>query len=251
MDDNRHTSIINSCKIYNVSVRQPSCLINHCIRTEFEFLFHSGHFTSAIYADECTFEDPTIKFQGRDLYSRNLKLLVPFFDNPSIFLKEIKKGINPKAKYIIASWKLRTHLILPWRPLILIDGTTTYDIDDQLRVIRHVESWKISALEAIGQIFTPGFLRSDKWITYSLANLTVCSTCMLFNMDQDRLSKSALENRLCSAYIIGVSDPSWSITSLPLVLGMSNSSVLFSELKVSNARYCKDIQALHEWPHTR
>ncbi|CDP08555.1 unnamed protein product [Coffea canephora] len=144
----------------------------------------SGHFTSAIYADECTFEDPTIKFQGRDLYSRNLKLLVPFFDNPSIFLKEIKKilhstlleilfyfelplklkwkGINPKAKYIIASWKLRTHLILPWRPLILIDGTTTYDIDDQLRVIRHVESWKISALEAIGQIFTPGFLRSDK-----------------------------------------------------------------------------------------
>ncbi|XP_027107466.1 uncharacterized protein [Coffea arabica] len=133
------------------------------IKSDYEkAYFVTGHFTSAIYADECTFEDPTIKFQGRDLYSRNLKLLVPFFDNPSIFLKEIKKGINPKAKYIIASWKLRTHLILPWRPLILIDGTTTYDIDDQLRVIRHVESWKISALEAIGQIFTPGFLRSDK-----------------------------------------------------------------------------------------
>ncbi|XP_027114391.1 uncharacterized protein [Coffea arabica] len=133
------------------------------IKSDYEkAYFVTGHFTSAIYADECTFEDPTIKFQGRDLYSRNLKLLVPFFDNPSIFLKEIKKGINPKAKYIIASWKLRTHLILLWRPLILIDGTTTYDIDDQLRVIRHVESWKISALEAIGQIFTPGFLRSDK-----------------------------------------------------------------------------------------
>ncbi|XP_027158446.1 uncharacterized protein LOC113760071 [Coffea eugenioides] len=173
------------------------------IKSDYEkAYFVTGHFTSAIYADECTFEDPTIKFQGRDLYSRNLKLLVPFFDNPSIFLKEIKKislqyqmdpvphmnvsgsfylliecgllicrdsgkielilGINPKAKYIIASWKLRTHLKLPWRPLILIDGTTTYDIDDQLRVIKHVESWKISALEAIGQIFTPGFLRSDK-----------------------------------------------------------------------------------------
>ncbi|XP_071932248.1 uncharacterized protein [Coffea arabica] len=82
------------------------------IKSDYEkAYFVTGHFTSAIYADECTFEDPTIKFQGRDLYSRNLKLLVPFFDNPSIFLKEIKKGINPKAKYIIASWKLRYIII--------------------------------------------------------------------------------------------------------------------------------------------
>ncbi|CDP08556.1 unnamed protein product [Coffea canephora] len=89
--------------------------------------------------------------------------ITPFLLSIFTSLLEAKmQGINPKAKYIIASWKLRTHLILPWRPLILIDGTTTYDIDDQLRVIRHVESWKISALEAIGQIFTPGFLRSDK-----------------------------------------------------------------------------------------
>nr|GMC91779.1 uncharacterized protein LOC109158159 isoform X2 [Ipomoea batatas] len=100
---------------------------------------------------------------GRDLYSRNLKLLVPFFDNPSIKLEKIEKGANSTADFIMATWKLRTYLKLPWKPLISVNGCTVYDLDGQLRVVRHVESWDISALEAIGQIFTPGFQRSDEF----------------------------------------------------------------------------------------
>lgn len=100
---------------------------------------------------------------GRDLYSRNLKLLVPFFDNPSIKLEKIEKGANSNADFIMATWKLRTYLKLPWKPLISVNGCTVYDLDRQLRVVRHVESWDISALEAIGQIFTPGFQRSDEF----------------------------------------------------------------------------------------
>ncbi|KAL3537859.1 hypothetical protein ACH5RR_001225 [Cinchona calisaya] len=121
------------------------------IKSDYEkAYFVTGLFTSAIYAADCAFEDPTIKFQGRDLYLRNLKLLIPFFDSPSILLEKIEKGINSKSEYIRASWKLRTYVKLPWRPLISIDGSTVYDLDEQLRVIRHVESWNISALEAIG-----------------------------------------------------------------------------------------------------
>ncbi|XP_031095483.1 uncharacterized protein LOC115999729 isoform X1 [Ipomoea triloba] len=123
--------------------------------------FVTGLFTSAIYAEDCTFEDPTIKFRGRDLYSRNLKLLVPFFDTPSIKLEKIEKGANSNADFIMATWKLRTYLKLPWKPLISVNGCTVYDLDRQLRVVRHVESWDISALEAIGQIFTPGFQREE------------------------------------------------------------------------------------------
>uniref|UniRef100_A0A9I9CJ21 Uncharacterized protein n=1 Tax=Cucumis melo TaxID=3656 RepID=A0A9I9CJ21_CUCME len=55
--------------------------------------FVTGTFTSAIYTDHCLFEDPTIRFRGKELYSRNLKLLVPFFDCPSIQLKTINKVI--------------------------------------------------------------------------------------------------------------------------------------------------------------
>ncbi|KAG6750615.1 hypothetical protein POTOM_045120 [Populus tomentosa] len=54
----------------------------------------AGVFTSAIYDEDCIFEDPTIKFQGTKLYSRNLKFLVPFFNCPSIGLQAIEKVIR-------------------------------------------------------------------------------------------------------------------------------------------------------------
>ncbi|OAY42137.1 hypothetical protein MANES_09G156000v8 [Manihot esculenta] len=119
--------------------------------------FVTGIFTSAIYAEDCLFEDPTIRFRGTELYARNLKLLVPFFDSPSIRLQDIEKGVNSETKFVQAKWKLRTYLKFPWRPLISIDGNTIYEINDEFKVVRHAESWNVSALEAIGQIFTPSY----------------------------------------------------------------------------------------------
>ncbi|XP_059312195.1 uncharacterized protein LOC132063593 isoform X3 [Lycium ferocissimum] len=131
------------------------------IKSDYEkSYFVTGLFTSRIYAEDCTFEDPTIKFRGRDLYFRNLQLLVPFFDSPSIELEKIEKGNDSNAEVIVAYWKLRTSLKLPWRPLISVDGKTVYDLDEQLKIVKHVESWNISALEAVGQILMPG-LRSS------------------------------------------------------------------------------------------
>ncbi|XP_034920408.1 uncharacterized protein [Populus alba] len=121
--------------------------------------FVTGVFTSAIYDEDCVFEDPTIKFQGTKLYSRNLKLLVPFFDSPSIGLQNIEKGVNSETYFVLARWKLRTYLKFPWRPLISIDGSTVYELDNKLKIVRHAESWNVSAVEAIGQIFTPSFDR--------------------------------------------------------------------------------------------
>ncbi|XP_034705853.1 uncharacterized protein LOC117929619 isoform X1 [Vitis riparia] len=121
--------------------------------------FVTGIFTSAIYDEDCIFEDPTIKFRGKDLYSCNLKLLVPFFDHPSIALQKIEKGSNSETKFVLASWKLRTYLKLPWRPLISIAGSTVYDLNDEFKIVRHAESWNISALQAVGQIFTPSLRR--------------------------------------------------------------------------------------------
>ncbi|XP_052302414.1 uncharacterized protein LOC18110988 isoform X11 [Populus trichocarpa] len=96
---------------------------------------------------------------GTKLYSRNLKLLVPFFDCPSIGLQDIEKGVNSETYFVLARWKLRTYLKFPWRPLISIDGSTVYELDNKLKIVRHAESWNVSALEAIGQIFTPSFDR--------------------------------------------------------------------------------------------
>ncbi|XP_052191999.1 uncharacterized protein LOC127801160 isoform X2 [Diospyros lotus] len=117
--------------------------------------FVTGVFTCSIYSEDCLFEDPTIQFRGTELYSRNLKLLVPFFDCPSISLQKIEEGVSSEGNFVLASWKLRTHLRLPWRPLISIHGSTVYDLDDKFKIIRHSESWDVSAIEAIAQIFTP------------------------------------------------------------------------------------------------
>ncbi|CAN1261694.1 hypothetical protein LINPERPRIM_LOCUS10953 [Linum perenne] len=96
------------------------------------------------------------KYSGTDLYSRNLKLLVPFFDDPSIRLQSIEKDVNSMTN-ILATWKLRTYLRLPWRPLVSIDGVTVYELNEDFQIVRHTESWNVSALEAMGQIFTPSF----------------------------------------------------------------------------------------------
>ncbi|XP_039018641.1 uncharacterized protein LOC120150012 isoform X2 [Hibiscus syriacus] len=98
---------------------------------------------------------------GKELYSRNLKLLVPFFDSPSIGLQKIEKGANMETNFVLATWRLRTYLKLPWRPLISIDGSTFYELDEKLKIVRHAESWDVTALEAVGQIFTPSSGRAN------------------------------------------------------------------------------------------
>ncbi|KAI0498006.1 hypothetical protein KFK09_021247 [Dendrobium nobile] len=124
--------------------------------------FLTGNFTSNIYAKDCLFEDPTIKFIGKDQYSQNLDLLVPFYDRPSLVLQKIEKGCNNGTNCIIAKWKLRTYLKFPWRPFISILGTTTYDLNEEFKIVKHSESWNISPLEAIGQIFTTGSGQVDE-----------------------------------------------------------------------------------------
>ncbi|GAB2211481.1 hypothetical protein Drorol1_Dr00024795 [Drosera rotundifolia] len=132
------------------------------LRSDYEnAYFVTGVFTYSMYDSDCLFEDPTIKFRGTDLYYRNLKLLVPFFDGASIALKEIEKGFNSGKNFVLAKWRLRTYLMLPWRPLIVIDGSTRYDLSDEFKIVRHTESWSVSVIEAIGQIFTPGSRSTD------------------------------------------------------------------------------------------
>ncbi|ERN20370.1 hypothetical protein AMTRI_Chr03g140310 [Amborella trichopoda] len=132
------------------------------LQSDFEkSYFVTGNMTVAIYAENCTFEDPTIRFHGRDLYKRNLELLVPFFDEPSLILHNIEKAVGCETGRIVASWKLRTYLKLPWRPLVSVEGMTVYDLNDDFKIVKHAESWNISALDAIAQLFTSSGYQKD------------------------------------------------------------------------------------------
>ncbi|KAJ0960566.1 hypothetical protein J5N97_001559 [Dioscorea zingiberensis] len=124
------------------------------LRSDFDrAYFLTGNFTSDVYAEDCLFEDPTIKFRGKARYSENLNLLAAFLELPYLELEKIEKAQKYEMNHVKATWKLRTYLNFPWKPLISIEGTTTYDLDKDFKIVRHAESWNISALEAVGQIF--------------------------------------------------------------------------------------------------
>ncbi|KAG6551344.1 hypothetical protein Mapa_007130 [Marchantia paleacea] len=117
--------------------------------------FLTGEFLDSLYTEDCVFADPTIQFSGRDLYKRNLKLLVPFYEDPLLTLENIQQDEDGDSRFVETSWKLRVYIKLPWRPFIAVDGRTKYNLNAENKIVEHVESWNVTAKEALGQIFKP------------------------------------------------------------------------------------------------
>lgn len=119
----------------------------------------SGIISDKIYDPDCLFADPTISFRGLELWKRNLQLLTPFLVQPSLEILSIKRlGKSPEgnAEVLKSTWRLRTYLNLPWKPLIDILGATEYTLnEDRNMVVKHVEEWNVSGAEALLQILRP------------------------------------------------------------------------------------------------
>ncbi|KAK9834380.1 hypothetical protein WJX74_000214 [Apatococcus lobatus] len=131
-----------------------------CIQQDFE----RGYIITGVIGDEgyspdCLFGDPTVSFTGLAKWKRNLKLLIPFLEQPSLDLKSLERLPRQRRSdplLLRSVWRLETYLRFPWRPLISVLGVTVYTIDQQeLQVTQHIETWDISGVEAIGQIFRP------------------------------------------------------------------------------------------------
>ncbi|KAG5541214.1 hypothetical protein RHGRI_021157 [Rhododendron griersonianum] len=153
--------------------------------------FVTGIFTSAIYLEDCLFEDPTIKFRGKRLIMlmanfarqmevastqvlealrwkgaqaraprlamaqtslamlevQNQALKVDLHNGVAhynkltvglnIYWTNILMDCNSETSFVSATWKLRTFLRLPWRPLISVNGSTVYELDDNFRLRGH------------------------------------------------------------------------------------------------------------------
>lgn len=126
--------------------------------------FISGVLSDGIYDEDCLFADPTVSFRGRELWKRNLALLTPFLENPSVQLIGEPVQIAPadndaqRGPLLQADWVLRCGLKLPWRPYVCVRGSTEYELawPEGNRVVRHTEAWDIDGWEAVAMVLRPG-----------------------------------------------------------------------------------------------
>lgn len=108
----------------------------------------TGGLTRDIYHPRCFFDspDPDMPVRSPEIFASALRGL---FDNrlSSVELLEAPRLVAPRT--IVAEWRLEGALRLPWRPPIKpFVGRTTFSLDEDGLVARHVEEWSLSAADA-------------------------------------------------------------------------------------------------------
>jgi hypothetical protein len=139
----------------------------------------TGKLTTAIYRDDTLFlgPDPDLPLSGLRKYvgvathlfdyhssSAELESLEMILNNKSNTNannnnnKDVKEEEDEEETNIalVARWKLRGKLRLPWRPILpTLSGKTIYHIDNEGLIYCHEESWDSSALEVFCYTFLP------------------------------------------------------------------------------------------------
>lgn len=129
----------------------------------------TGKLNTTIYRDDCLFDgpDPDMPVRGLRKY---LNAASHLFDHSKSYaeltaLEVIEK--SNESSYIVARWRIRGVLHLPWRPqLPEWTGSTAYHFDENGLIHRHVESWDITVLEAFTETLFPE-VANKIWKRYS------------------------------------------------------------------------------------
>lgn len=124
----------------------------------------TGRLNTTIYRDDCWFDgpDPDMPVRGVRKY---LNAASQLFDTSTSTAELLSLEIGepspqsrqPKSKStIVARWKLKGVLHLPWHPSLPVwTGRTTYHLDDEHMIYRHEEEWDISVAQAFTQTLWP------------------------------------------------------------------------------------------------
>ena len=119
--------------------------------------FLTGKMDTALYDAECEFADPFVSFNGRDRFVENLENLAGGFITESstrTLDSSVERGSPPsyKTKLLV---KLR--LGLPWQPVLAWPWGVEHVFDAESGlIVRHIESWDVSAAEGVKQLFSSG-----------------------------------------------------------------------------------------------
>lgn len=124
----------------------------------------TGDVELGCYENECKFTDPTISFEGKEQYVKNIQNLRPIIDaliEPGGCRSDLLRiDLNDSENYVQTRWKMVGNLSrLPWKPNIDVIGRTKFwyrDVDNGVRVYFYDEEWEIPAFRALLQLVTPG-----------------------------------------------------------------------------------------------
>lgn len=99
--------------------------------------FLSGDLDLLIYAEDCTFSDPFVSFQGRDRFVENLENLSAFVTSYSA--KPLSYDVDGNS--VNTKFMVKLQLNLPWKPVLAWPWGVRCEIDpDTCLIRRHKES---------------------------------------------------------------------------------------------------------------
>ena len=124
--------------------------------------FLTGKMDVALYDPDCEFADPFVSFKGRDRFVENLENLAGgFITESSTRMLSSDTVAGDPASGVPPSYTtklmVKLRLGLPWSPVLAWPWGVKHEFDPETGlIVRHIESWDVSAAEGVKQLLSGG-----------------------------------------------------------------------------------------------
>jgi hypothetical protein len=102
-----------------------------------------------LYTESVYFQDPLVTFRGIKRYRAMIDFMEQWFHQVQMELHQIEQV----DAQIHTRWTLRWIAPLPWKPTMVISGTSTLTLNDQGLIESHVDRWDCSPWSVFTQLF--------------------------------------------------------------------------------------------------
>ncbi len=107
------------------------------------------HQTYSVYTEDVYFKDPLNEFRGIKRYQEMISFMSRWLTQMHLDLKEIDRQDN----IIYTKWSLSWTTPLPWQPRITISGKSELTLNEDEKIISHIDYWDCSRWNVIKQHF--------------------------------------------------------------------------------------------------
>jgi hypothetical protein len=105
--------------------------------------------TFDIYDQNVYFKDPLNEFRGIKRYQKMIQFLANFFQDIKMEVREISE----KDDIIKTEWTLYLTSPFPWKPRLAISGYSELKLNQDQKIISHIDGWYCSIFDVLKQNF--------------------------------------------------------------------------------------------------